>query len=561
MAVIGIDLGTTNSLAAVYRNGEAVLIPNALSEPLTPSVVNVDEEGMIWTGAPARERQLLHPEDSASSFKRFMGTGRSFSLRDKNFTPQELSALILKRLKEEAEQYLGEPVEEAVISVPAYFNDNQRKATKDAGILAGLKVERLINEPSAAALAVCQIQNVEEASYLVFDFGGGTLDVSVVDCFENVVEIAAVSGDNHLGGNDFDLKIAESFCEKHGFVFREMDALKQVALLKAAEKAKCELTQNSAALYKAELDGEEYGMFLTNQELVSVGKDIFERIFEVVKRALKDSHRTIDDIDEVILAGGSSKMPVVALYLEEILEKKPVVVGSPDYIVALGAGYYAGIKERNEEIKDVLLTDICPFTLGTDIINPRDRSRPLMSPIIERNSVLPTSKCGYFMNAYDGQKNVKLGIYQGESYYCDENIKLGEINMEILPRPRGQVHLEVRFTYDINGILEVEVYDRLKEERVVTVLTGGSGRLSEEELKERLAEMKKLKTQPIGGERVRLVMARGERLFKELTGSEREIAAMGLKRLNEALSTQNDQLINHVRKEISDLFDNLEAGS
>ena len=173
MAVIGIDLGTTNSLAAVYRNGEAVLIPNALSEPLTPSVVNVDEEGMIWTGAPARERQLLHPEDSASSFKRFMGTGRSFSLRDKNFTPQELSALILKRLKEEAEQYLGEPVEEAVISVPAYFNDNQRKATKDAGILAGLKVERLINEPSAAALAVCQIQNVEEASYLVFDFGGG----------------------------------------------------------------------------------------------------------------------------------------------------------------------------------------------------------------------------------------------------------------------------------------------------------------------------------------------------------------------------------------------------
>ena len=254
MAVIGIDLGTTNSLAAVYRNGEAVLIPNALSEPLTPSVVNVDEEGMIWTGAPARERQLLHPEDSASSFKRFMGTGRSFSLRDKNFTPQELSALILKRLKEEAEQYLGEPVEEAVISVPAYFNDNQRKATKDAGILAGLKVERLINEPSAAALAVCQIQNVEEASYLVFDFGGGTLDVSVVDCFENVVEIAAVSGDNHLGGNDFDLKIAESFCEKHGFVFREMDALKQVALLKAAEKAKCELTQNCAALYKAELD-------------------------------------------------------------------------------------------------------------------------------------------------------------------------------------------------------------------------------------------------------------------------------------------------------------------
>lgn len=560
MAVIGIDLGTTNSLAAVYRNGEAVLIPNALSELLTPSVVSVDEEGMIWTGAPARERQLLHPEDSASSFKRFMGTGRRFSLRDKSFSPQELSALILKRLKEEAELYLGEPVEEAVISVPAYFNDNQRKATRDAGILAGLKVERLINEPSAAALTVCQMKNVEEASYLVFDFGGGTLDVSVVDCFENVVEIASVSGDNHLGGDDFDLKIAESFCEKHGFVFDEMSASERIGLLKAAEKAKRELTQNSAALCQAEIGGEEYGMFLTNQELVSLGKDIFERIFEVVKRALKDSRRTMDEIDEVILAGGSSKMPVVALYLEEILEKKPVVVGSPDYIVALGAGYYAGIKERNGEIKDVLLTDICPFTLGTDIINSRDRSRPLMSPIIERNSVLPTSKCGYFMNAYDGQKNVKLGIYQGESYYCDENIKLGEINMEILPRPRGQVHLEVRFTYDINGILEVEVYDRLKEERSVTVLAGGNGRMSEEELNERLAEMKKLKTQPIGGERVRLVMARGERLFKELTGSEREIAAMGLRRLNEALSTQNDQLINHVRKEISELFDKLEAG-
>ena len=338
---------------------------------------------------------------------------------------------MLRQLKRDAEEFLGEEVTEAVISVPAYFNDHQRYATREAGELAGLHVERLINEPSAAALAASRISQEEEGSYLVFDFGGGTLDVSIVDYFDNVIEIIAVSGDNRLGGDDFDEVIARKFCTEHQMSYDEMDNRQRAILLRLCEQCKRTLTTQNEAVLTWETEGEEKTLTLTNITLAELCQDIFDRMGQVITKALQDSQRTIEEMDEIVLVGGSSKMPVIAFYLQTYLGKKPCIIGSPDEVVAIGAGLYAGIKERREEIRDLVLTDICPFSLGTNVVNYSNSDRPLMSPIIERNSILPSSKIGYYTNAYDNQKHLTIGIYQGEAYYCDENTKLGEIEMDI----------------------------------------------------------------------------------------------------------------------------------
>ena len=556
MAIIGIDLGTTNSLASICRDGKAILIPNPLGQSLTPSVVSVDEEGKICVGAVARERLISHPGDSAASFKRYMGTDKVYTLSGQDFTPQELSSFVLRQLKEDAERFLGEEVKEAVISVPAYFNDNQRYATKEAGRLAGLNVERLINEPSAAALAASRISGDDEGSYLVFDFGGGTLDVSVVDYFENVIEIIAVSGDNKLGGNDFDEVIARSFCAHHGMRYDELEPQMKAELLRLSENCKRELSKKD----EAELvwEAEDKRLSLNNLLLAGLCQDIFDRIGKVVENVLRDSARTIEDIDEIVLVGGSSKMPVVALYLQTSLKKKPRMIGSPDEVVAMGAGIFAGIKERKEDIKDLVLTDICPFTLGVNVVNRSQEDNPIMSPVIERNSILPCSKTGLYTNSYSFQEHITIGIYQGEAYYCRENLELGAVEMDIDPVPRGETRLKVNFSYDINGILEVEVIDLVKNQVAKKVLTCNSMRMSDEELNSRLEELQAYKLMPSGGIRTKLVLARGERLFSQLLGARRMQAARALEQLQNAIAGQNDQQIANCLRVTEEFFDRLE---
>ena len=556
MAIIGIDLGTTNSLACVCMDGKAILIPNSLGQTLTPSVVSVDEEGKICVGAVAKERLISYPNDSASSFKRYMGTDKVFKLAGHVFTPQEISSFVLRQLKEDAERFLGEEVTEAVISVPAYFNDNQRYATKEAGRLAGLHVERLINEPSAAALAASRISGDEESSYLVFDFGGGTLDVSVVDHFDNVIEIIAVSGDNRLGGDDFDTAIARSFCAYHQIEFDELDPQSRASLMRLAEKCKKELTDKEEAVLVWETENKE--LTLNNLLLAGLCQEMFDRISEVVTKALRDSDRTIADVDEIVLVGGSSKMPVVALYLQTLLKKKPIVIGSPDEVVAIGAGIYAGIKERKQDIKDLVMTDICPFTLGINVVNYMDEENPIMSPIIERNSILPCSKTGFYTNAFDFQRHMKIGIYQGEDYYCNENLELGSIELDIRPVPAGQTRVQVSFTYDINGILEVEVTDRGKNQVEKKVLTCNNFRMSEKELNKRLEELRTYKLMPSGGIRTQLVLARGERLFTQFVGVRRQQVARVMAQLQNAIHSQNDQQIANCLKMAEEAFDRLE---
>ena len=498
MAIIGIDLGTTNSLACIYQGDKPVLIPNPFGETLTPSVVSISEDGQIYVGSVAKERLVSHPEASASSFKRHMGTDKSYTLAGQDFSPQDLSSFVLRQLKEDAERFLGEEVTEAVISVPAYFNDNQRFATKEAGKLAGLKVERLVNEPSAAALAASRISGDEEGSYLVFDFGGGTLDVSVVDYFDNVVEIIAVSGDNRLGGNDFDEIIARCFCQQNKMDFDRLSPRQRASLLQLSEKCKRELTtQNQAELI---VEPENKKLAINNLVLAQLSQGIFDRISQVVANVLRDSGRDMEGLDEVILVGGSAKMPVVEFYLQTYLKKKPCIIGSPDEVVAMGAGTYAGVKERKKQIRDLVLTDICPFTLGTDVFNSTDVNNSLMSPIIERNSILPCSKTGLYTNPGNYQSHITIGIYQGEEYYSKDNVYLGDIKMEIRPVPKHQACIEVCFTYDINGILEVEVTDHGSKQVKKKVLTSNSLRMSEAEVEQRLKQLQAFKLAPPGGQ-------------------------------------------------------------
>lgn len=559
MAIIGIDLGTTNSLVCVCQDGRAVLIPNSLGETLTPSVVSVDENGEICVGAVAKERLVSHPEASAASFKRYMGTNKVFTLAGNSFTPQELSSFVLRQLKEDAERYLGEEVTEAVISVPAYFNDNQRYATKEAGRLAGIHVERLVNEPSAAALTASRISGEEEGSYLVFDFGGGTLDVSVVDYFDNVIEIVAVSGDNRLGGDDFDEVIARSFCAHHQMDYDSLDQQRKATLLRLSENCKRELTKQD----ETELvwEAEDKRMPLNNLLLAGLGQSLFDRISQVIETALRDSARTIDEMDEIVLVGGSSKMPVIALYLQTQLKRRPNMVASPDEVVAMGAGIYAGIKERRQDIKDLVLTDICPFTLGTDVVNYADVDNSIMSAVIERNSVLPCSRTRYYTNSYDNQSHIDIGIYQGEAYYCNDNLKLGDIQMDIQPLKRGENHLKICFTYDINGILEVEVTDCTNPKSEQTerkVLVSENLRLSEKELECRLEELRQYKLMPRGGIKLKMVMARGERLFSQTLGQRRASVAVMMQRIQEAVAMGDDRQIAECLKAAEEVFDRLE---
>ena len=559
MPIIGIDLGTTNSLAAVWREGRSQLIPNAFGEYLTPSVVSLDEDGTVLVGKSARERLISHPHRTAGSFKRSMGTDRRFVLGDTAFSPEELSALVLRRLKEDAEAFLGQPVEEAVVSVPAYFNDAQRAATKRAGLLAGLKVDRLINEPSAAALA-CYDPHQGDATFLVYDFGGGTLDVSVVDCFENVVNILAVSGDNVLGGNDFDQAIARMYCQKNHLDFEALSPEQKAILLRQAEQCKQTLSESPVAVMVLEMEGLKGSMTLTGQQLIEGAKTLFGRMRTPLLRALKDSDLALEEIEAVVPVGGSCKMPVVRQYLNHLLGQKLANPGSPDTVVALGAGLYAAMKERVEDLREMVLTDICPFTLGVGIHNPAQEDNLLMSPIIERNSALPTSKVEQYYTVSDNQSQLRIQVFQGESLYCEENKKLGELNLPVPEGPAGQEGAAVRFTYDINGILEVEATSLTTGQSINTLLVGEGSGLTEQQARQRMEQLQALKIHPRDREENRLLLAKAQRLWEEALGEERLVIGRIAQGFGEALASQEQGRILRASAKVKELLERLEEG-
>ncbi|WP_300803653.1 Hsp70 family protein [uncultured Acetatifactor sp.] len=524
MAIIGIDLGTTNSLAAYWRDGRLELIPGEDGNVLFPSAVGyVEGEGFL-VGAVAKERLLTHPDDTVASFKCFMGTAKEYSLGGRMYTPMELSAMVLERLRRNAQRVLQEEIEEAIVTVPAYFNDRQRSDTKKAAQVAGLKVERLINEPSAAALAYRMASGEEDRTLIVFDFGGGTLDLSYVECFENVIEIVAVAGDNHLGGDDIDRAIQSYFCKENGLVEERLPLEELARIRHLAEQSKCALSSAGQADMELTVGGKAGRATLTEDILFELCMPLFGRMKELFLHLLEDADSRVSRIDDLVMVGGSSRLGVVRRFLSELLGKEPVVLDETDRVVALGAGIYAGIRRRGEEIRDMLLTDVCPFTLGIGVRNRSGQDRNILSPMIERNSTLPASVKNRFVTTGDYQREILVKIYQGEEYYVDDNVCLGEVNIEVALKPAGQAWVDVQFTYDINGILHVSVENEMGERRRILLANQA---LSPEELERYAKEMEKIMLPPIEQPENQETLARFLAYFEESTGEQRErIGAM-----------------------------------
>lgn len=555
MAVIGIDLGTTNSLGAVFRNGKVELIPNRFGSYLTPSVVSVGEDGEILVGEVAKERLITHPEQSAASFKKDMGTREMKVLGDKKFLPEELSSFIIRSIIEDAKSYLEEEIEEAVVSVPAYFHDRQRVAAKRAGALAGITVKRIINEPSAAALA-SYFDTQREQIYLIFDFGGGTLDISIVECFDTMVEILAVSGDNHLGGDDFHEIMVEAFFKEHGLVRNAVTDKEYAVLLRRAEICKQKLTRETTAKMSAVIAGRTYQSEFTNERLMDESAVILGKIKKVMTRALKDGGLSVRDIDAVVMVGGSSKMPLIQSYLQHLFQQAPFVVGNCDEMIARGLGLLCAVKERDENVRDYVLTDICPFTLGTDVINDSDVENCYMSPIIERNTVLPCSKVKRFYTARDNQTKIDIRILQGEHPYADDNLCLEKMSVAVPGRKRAEESVDIRFTYDINGILIVDMTVVSTGKTVSKVI---SQDMDEREIECRMRELEALKVHPKDISENRLILERLESLYEEVPTYMRQQIGLFISNFERLLSEQNPRQIQKYRKFLEQILEQYES--
>ena len=502
------------------------------------------EDGKLIVGQPAKDRLITHPERTVSSFKKDMGTGRSWKPGEKSFLPEELSSLVIRSIVEDAQNYLGEEIEEAVISVPAYFHDEQRVAVKRAGALAGIHVERIVNEPSAAALASYFTAN-EEQNMLVFDFGGGTLDVSLVDCFDTMVEIVSVAGNNRLGGDDFDRLIAEHFLREHGVARQQLRAQEYAVLLKQAERCKKLLSEQEEVVMHAMVGDQVYESTYTMDRLFEESKALLKEIRQVIGRALKDGKMTIHDVDLVVMAGGSSKMPLIQKYIRHLFHKAPMVQGNCDELIALGLGLVCGVKERKEEIKDYILTDICPFSLGVATINEADPNRAYMANIINRNTVLPCSRVRRFYTASDQQDYVVVEVHQGENTYAQDNLLLGKIEISVPPKPKGKEAVDVRFTYDINGILVVDT--RVVSTGVVKTHII-SQKIPEAELEERVRELEKLKVHPRDLSENQQMMERLEALYQEVYPEQKEQVQQMIRTFEEFLDGQNPRQIQGYRR-------------
>ena len=557
--IIGIDLGTTNSLVAYFTEEGPKIIPNRLGKNLTPSVVSVDENGQIFVGETARERMLLYPDTAASVFKRSMGSEKEYKLGEKSFKAEELSSFILRVLKEDAESFLGEPVEEAVISVPAYFNDARRKATKRAGEMAGFKVERIISEPTAAAISYGLYQENKNTKFLVFDLGGGTFDVSILELFGNIIEVRAVAGDNFLGGEDFTQKIIELFLQAHPEIdVTSLDEKTLKHIEKQAEQCKIQLDANKSSKMQCTIQGEAVEFELDAQKYEDACEDLFDKIRGPVKRSLSDAHIKVADIDKVVLVGGATKLSMVRKFVSKLFRSIPDTRINPDEAVALGAAIQGAMKERNEAIKEVILTDVCPFTLGTEVVREREENRfedGHFCPIIERNTVIPASRTERLYTVSDNQSKIRVNILQGESRFAKNNLSLGELLIDIPKNKAGEEAIDVTYTYDINSILEVEVKVISTGEVTKQIIKNQYTELTDEEIKERMEELSYLKIHPRDQEENKLLLLKGERVYEENLGQDRIMVEHAIHRFEMILNTHDNGKIEEARKEFAQFLE------
>lgn len=556
MTILGVDLGTTNSLAVVYKEGNPVLIPNAYGEYVTPSAVSI-LDGKIVVGKLAKERLITHPECSASLFKRNMGTDVTYTLDKKEYDSATLSSFIVKQLIEDAQNYLHESIDEVVISVPAYFNARQRQDTKRIGELLGVQVERLINEPSAAAIA-CHMDD-EYETFVVFDFGGGTLDVSVVDCFENVISINAISGNNHLGGTDFDRAMAEYFCFKNGLNYNVLDLSFQQSILRACEQAKIKLSTQSVAEVSLVHLNKNYNCIFDENVLFNTTYSLLESCKNVIGKAVKDSGFSANELDSLILVGGSSKMPVLQHYLSDALNIPVLKEENMDSLVALGLGKYIGIKQRDENIKDVVVTDICPFSLSTSTYNEQNPDLELSTVLIPKNSVLPTSKKMTLRTVHKGQTKVNISVFQGQAMYAKENLFLGQAFIHVPRNMHDYESFDLIYSYDINSMLYVEAIVHSTKEHYIFRVSKGDA-LEKVDASVRLDSIKEVSLALYQNNEVDALLARIERIYQEVDEETQDY----LMKLHTEFTKDMDTLINNIQKrkrlihQVSRILDQIE---
>ena len=560
--IVGIDLGTTHSLIGCFEGNAPRLFTNALGDLLTPSAISVGDDGGILVGQSARDRLITHPQASVAGFKRWMGSNRGTRLGKRDFRPEELSALVLRSLVADAEAALGEKVREAVISVPAYFGDAQRKATRAAGELAGIKVERLVNEPTAAALAYGLQERIDGSTFIVLDLGGGTFDVSILEIFDGVMQVHASAGDNHLGGEDFLDVMAEACCKDLGIDRRTLPANELAMLLSRLETAKKQLSSTNEVVAHLQLGGAAREWRIDDSSFQRLAEPLLQRVRAPIERALRDAKLSPGDLSEVVMVGGASRMPLFTRLVTRMLGRLPLRHVHPDQAIALGAAVVGGMKMRNQALEEVVMTDVCPYTLGIATAREDEHGRISnghFSPIIERNATVPVSRSEEFCAMQDGQREIKVEIYQGESPRVVNNVLLGTLDVRLAPKmKKNQPAIDLRFTYDVNGVLQVESTVLGTGEKHELILQDNPGVLSDAEIRERLALLSALKVHPREDQANLATIARIERLYEERLDLRGQLQDW-LARFLSLLEGQDRVRIERERGELSRALDQLEA--
>jgi len=563
--IIGIDLGTTNSAVALWDGEAAQLVPNALGQMLTPSAVSVLPDGTTLVGQAALERMAAKDAVTQVSFKRYMGTDHKLMLGRNTFSAEELSALVLASLRDDVAAQTGTVPTEAVITVPAYFNDKQRKATRRAGELAGLSVRRLINEPTAAALAFGLASRGEHEPFLVFDLGGGTFDVSIVEMFAGIVEVRASAGDNRLGGDDFNAALAAAVrarLDPDGLLDRLNPEHARALLLQAAERTRRALSDRGEAELALTVAEQRLAITVTAADLEAAAEPLLRRLRDPVVRALRDSQIDTASLSEVVLVGGATRMPVVRKAITRLFGRFPNSTVHPDHAVALGAAIQGGLIARDGGLDEVRITDVCPFTLGVDRSERDGRGgfvSGLFTPIIERNTPVPVSRVHYFQTMGDNQRRVEFGIYQGEAREVSGNVRLGAVDIAVPPRPASEVQVDVRFSYDSSGLLEVDVSIPLTGESRNVVFVDEEDRKDDAELDRRRRALAALKVHPREDAGNQALLARAERMWEDHLGDVRTVIGQWIIAFQSALESQDHRTIAQAHADLAARLDSLDA--
>ncbi|WP_271272434.1 Hsp70 family protein [Aliamphritea hakodatensis] len=552
MAVIGIDLGTTNSLAAIWRNGGVEIIPNALDEKLTPSVVSVSSKGELIVGRAAQNRLVSHPDVTVSQFKRLMGTNEKINLAGQSFLPEELSALILRQLKQDAEAWLGEEISEAIISVPAYFNDNQRRATIAAATIAGLHTERLINEPTAAAIAYGIHETEDEAQLVIVDLGGGTLDISILEKFDDLLEVHACSGDNFLGGEDFTRAVSTGLCHKYEITFVELSAQEKSLLIRQCNQAKEALSGTSHVQFELQLQNRLVAMTISREELINWTAPLMERFNTPLQRAIRDAKLKQDQVSDVILVGGASRMTTVKNHVGRIFGRIPSCTLDPDQVVVMGVSIVAALKHKQSDLQETVLTDVCPFSLGINTVQEFQSGiqSGFYNVIIQRNTVIPVSRVKTYSTIADKQTSMTFSIYQGENRLVKNNILLGKMAISVPSAPAGEETVDIRFTYNVNGILEVTAKVISTGQEKTMILQNSVNQLSETEIQQSLEKIAEYKIHPRENARNLAVLSEAECMYSEFLDERRNEIEHLIYQFEYAIEGQDPATIKSVREQV-----------